>query len=62
MWCKNCNVVMSITGTTYQQKKNNHDKGYKRFNKCPKCGDIVYNNSLNFQETLYTEIRRSKNR
>lgn len=59
VWCKNCNVIMSITGTTYQKKKNNHDKGYKRYNKCPKCGDKVYNNSPNFQEVLSVEIERS---
>lgn len=62
MICKNCKVVMGITGTTYQKKRNKHDKGYRRFNKCPKCGDMAYNNSPNFQETLFAEIRKSKNR
>jgi len=51
MWCKNCNVVMSITGTTYEQQKNGRNKGYKRYNQCPKCSDRVYN-SQNFQEFL----------
>ena len=43
---------MSVTGTAYEQKKNNRDKGYRRYNQCPKCGDKSFNDSLNFQECL----------
>lgn len=51
---------MSITGTTYKQRKNKSDKGYKRYNECPKCGDRVYNNSPNFQEVLEKVSEKSK--
>ena len=43
-----------IGGTSYYQNKNGRDNlTQKRFNKCPKCNDIVHNNSPNFQEFLY---------
>lgn len=52
MQCRNCKVAM-ILGTAYGQKKN-HDGSnkfmHRRFIKCPKCGDIQYNNLPNFQE------------
>lgn len=59
MWCKNCNVAMSISGTHYEQK-NNGKGGYKRYNECPKCRDRIYNNSPNFQEVLEKVSSRSR--
>lgn len=59
MICKRCMVIME-SGTQYHQKKNNKDMGYRRYNKCPKCYDKVYNNSPNFQETLVRELEKSK--
>lgn len=53
MVCRYCKVVM-IGGTSYYQNKNGRDNlTRKRFSKCPKCNDIVYNNSPNFQEFLH---------
>lgn len=65
MWCKDCNVVMSIAGTTYQKKeKDKHNKDistYKRYNECPKCHDKIYNNSGNFQEILLKVSEKCRN-
>lgn len=53
MLCKKCNVLMGISGTSYRRKENKEDKGYARYNECPKCNYRKYNNNLpNFQETL----------
>ena len=60
MLCSDCNVVMGITGTTYEKKKNNRDRGYRRFNKCPKCKKKIYNNSDNFQEHLAKASEKSR--
>lgn len=62
MWCKRCNVIMSISGTLYHPKENKNDKGYKRYNKCPNCGYKKFNNGLNFQEIIEKEIRKSRSR
>lgn len=51
---------MGITGTTYEKKKNNRDRGYRRFNKCPKCKKKIYNNSENFQEHLVKASDKSR--
>lgn len=61
MLCRKCMVVMK-SGTSYEQKKNDNGRGYKRYDECPKCHDKVYNSSLNFQETLVrvSEKRRNK--
>ena len=64
MLCKNCNVVMSITGTTYQKKRDRDGRNkstYKRYNECPKCHDKIYNNSANFQEILVNISEKSRN-
>lgn len=51
---------MSITGTTYEKKKKKRDRGYRRFNKCPKCKSKIYNNSENFQELLVKASEKSR--
>ena len=48
MWCKNCNLMLSVTGTSYHKKENNNDKGYKR-----------YNNGLNFKEIMDKAIHKN---
>ena len=60
MWCKLCNVLMN-NGTEYEQKKNKRDKGYKRYNQCPKCHSKIYNKSLNFQEVMISEMEKNRN-
>ena len=57
MLCRDCNVVMK-TGTSYQQKRNDKDKCWKRFNKCPKCHTKFYTKAPNFQEVLVAEINK----
>lgn len=48
-----------IGGTSYYQNKNRRDNlTRKRFNKCPKCNDTVYNNSPNFQELLHRAMEK----
>lgn len=59
MICKRCNVLMDITGTTYEKRKNNSGKDqliHKRYEKCPKCNMKKYNSSSNFQETLKATV------
>ncbi len=51
MWCNKCNVLMSISGTLYEQKRKN-DKGYLRYDECPICHRKKYNNGLNIQEAM----------
>lgn len=60
MWCRRCNVIMNISGTSYHPKENNKDKGYRRYNKCPICHYRKYHNGLNFQEVINKEIQKSK--
>ena len=48
-------------GTEYEQKKNERDKGYKRYNQCPKCHSKIYNKSLNFQEVMISEMEKNRN-
>ena len=55
MICKDCGIVME-SGTEYNPKRNNKDKGYKRYNRCRKCHNIIYNNFPNFQEILAKEF------
>lgn len=59
MWCRDCNVVMK-TGTSYQQKKNDRDKGWRRYNECPICHTKLYNNYPNFQELLNQTMENNK--
>ena len=59
MWCKNCNLMLSVTGTSYHKKENNNDKGYKRYNECPKCHYKKFNNGLNFQEIMDKAIHKN---
>lgn len=61
MVCRICNVLMD-SGTEYSKKKNEHDKGYKRYNKCPKCHSVIYNDSPNFQEVIRNQMEKNKNR
>lgn len=48
------------SGTEYKQKKNKHDKGYKRYNQCPKCHSKIFNTSQNFQEMMEIEMEKKK--
>lgn len=61
MLCRKCMVVMK-SGTSYEQKKNNNSKGYKRYDECPKCHDKIYNNLPNFQETLVGALGSRSNK
>ena len=54
-------MVVMRSGTSYEQRKGN-SKGYRRFDECPKCHDKVFNNTLNFQETLARETEKRRNR
>lgn len=60
MLCRKCNIVMSISGTSYEPKKNKDDKGYWSFDECPSCHYRRYNNGLNFQEIMNKEIQKNK--
>lgn len=62
MWCRKCNVIMSISGTSYEPKKNNDDKGYRRYDECPRCHHRKYYNGLNFQEVMDNEIQKNRSR
>lgn len=62
MWCRKCNVIMSILGSLYEPKKNKNDKGYRRYEECPSCHYRKYNNGLNFQEVMNKEIQKNKSR
>lgn len=62
MWCKKCNVIMSISGTSYYKKENRNDKGYRRYDECANCHYRKYNNGLNFQEVMNKEIQKSRSR
>lgn len=53
---------MSISGTSYEQKKNKDDKGYRRYDECPSCHYKKFNNRLNFQEVMNNEIQKSRSR
>ena len=50
------------TGTTYEQRKDEHKPSARRFHECKKCGDRVYTNESNFQEYMNkaSEISRNK--
>lgn len=54
---------MGITGTTYEQKKDNNGEKkniHKRYYQCPVCHNKVYSNSENFQELLKEELSKKK--
>ena len=53
---------MSISGTSYESKKNKEDKGYQRYDECPGCHYRKYNNGLNFQEVMNREVQKNKRR
>lgn len=57
MFCRICNVLMN-SGTEYKKKKDDNDKGYKRYNKCPKCHTKIYNNSQNFQDVMREAMKK----
>ena len=61
MFCKRCMTVMG-TGTEYYPKKDDRDKGYRRYHKCKKCGDKVYTKEPNFQECMNKASEKSRNR
>lgn len=56
MWCRKCNVLMSISGTLYKPKKNKDDKGHRRYDECPSCHHRKYNSGLNLQEVIDRKI------
>ncbi len=61
MLCKKCNIIMGISGTLYEPRKNKNDKGYKRYGECPKCHCRKYHhNSPNFQEVLTKKLEKQK--
>ena len=60
MLCKRCMTVMEI-GTRYEQGKDQRKPSHKRFFECGKCHDRIYTNAPNFQETLVSASRKSKN-
>lgn len=60
MLCRRCMEVMR-SGTLYEQK-NRSNKGYRRYNECPKCHEKVFNNSPNFQEYLGKETQKIWNK
>ena len=62
MLCKKCNIIMSISGTSYEPKKNKEDKGYRRYDECPSCHYRKYYNGANFQEVMNKEIQKSRSR
>lgn len=62
MLCKKCNIVMSISGTSYEPKRNKEDRGYRRYDECPSCHYRKYYNGANFQEVMNKEIQKSKSR
>lgn len=62
MWCKRCNIIMSISGTLYEPKKGKDDKGYRRYDECTSCHYRKYNNGLNFQEIMNKEIQKNRRR
>lgn len=59
MICKMCNKVMSITGTSYEQKKNKDGSKqflHKPYCECESCRYRKYTKSTNFQEIIKKEI------
>ena len=40
---------MSISGTSYEPKRNKEDRGYRRYDECPSCHYRRYNNGLDIQ-------------
>lgn len=60
MLCRKCNILMSVSGTTYEPKRNKGDKGYRRYNECPNCYYRKYHDGLNFQETLSSEFEKRR--
>lgn len=60
MLCKKCNIVMNISGTSYEPKKNKEAKGYRRYDECQRCHYRKYYNGLNFQEVMNKKIQKSR--
>ena len=54
-------MVVMKTGTSYEHKKDNN-KGYRRFDECPKCHEKIFNNAPNFQENLVKETEKNRRR
>lgn len=61
MLCRRCLIVME-TGTEYYPRKNEKDKGYRRFYKCKKCHKKLYTKESNFQELIMKSLEKSRNR
>lgn len=57
--CKVCNVVMK-SGTSYEHK--NGQNSSRRYDECPKCHFVKYNNNPNFQELLVNEYQKRRNK
>lgn len=58
-----CNKVMSITGTSYEQKKNKDGSKqflHKPYCECESCRYRKYTKSTNFQELLSKETRKRR--
>lgn len=51
MLCKRCMGIMG-SGTTYEQRKDEHKSSARRFYECKKCGKRVYTKEPNFQECM----------
>lgn len=62
MWCRKCNVIMDMSGTSYRIKENKDDRGYRRYDECPSCHYRKYNNGLNFQEVMNREMQKNRSR
>ena len=62
MRCRKCNVLMSISGTSYHRKEKKNDKGYRRYIECPNCHYRKYNTELNFQDVMDMAIQGKRNK
>lgn len=60
MLCRKCKQPMSVSGTTYEPKKNKGDKGYRRYNECPNCHYRKYHDGINFQEEMNKAIQKKQ--
>lgn len=57
MLCRKCLTVME-SGTEYYPKKDDRDKGYRRFRKCKKCHKKIYTKESNFQELIVKSLKK----
>ncbi len=61
MWCKKCKIIMG-TGTEYHPKKDNRDKGYRRYHECRRCGEKIFTKEPNFQESINKVSEKCRNK